>query len=152
MLLGGAVTWPRSRASACRTGRADFPHPALGQDFTPVLSRARIGVLMSAAADDLEGQARITTLLQRLQEFGWTAGRNLRIDTRWGAGDVNLYRRYAAELVALAPDLIVATTSPVFATLQQATHRSCSWSDQLSRRRLRRQLRGQRLASYQGNE
>ncbi len=68
----------------------------------------RIGVLMNTAADDPEGQARITAFVQGLQEFGWTDGRNVRIDTRWGTGDPSDTRRYAAELVALAPDVIVA--------------------------------------------
>ncbi len=63
----------------------------------------RIGVLMSVAADDPEGQARLAAFLQGLQQLGWTDGRNVRIDTRWGAGDAERIRRYAAELVALAP-------------------------------------------------
>ena len=68
----------------------------------------RIGVLMNIAADDPEGQARIAAFLQGLQQLGWTDGRNVRIDTRWGAGDADRIRRYAVELVALAPDVILA--------------------------------------------
>jgi hypothetical protein len=68
----------------------------------------RIGVLHSLASDDSEGQARLTAFVQGLQELGWTDGRNVRIDYRWAAGDAERARRYAAELVALAPDVILA--------------------------------------------
>ena len=79
----------------------------------------RIGVLMSNAADDPRGQVRVAAFMQGLQEKGWTVGRNLHIDIRWGAGDPDRYRNYAAELVALAPDAILAsTTTPVRAVLQ----------------------------------
>jgi len=70
-----------------------------------------IGVLMTIAADDPQGQARIVAFVQGLQQFGWTDGRNVRIDIRWGAGSAERMRRYAAELVALAPDVILATGS-----------------------------------------
>jgi putative tryptophan/tyrosine transport system substrate-binding protein len=70
----------------------------------------RIGVLMNTAADDPEGQARKTAFVQALQQFGWTDGRNGRIETRWGT-DAGNTRRYVAELVALAPDVIVAAGS-----------------------------------------
>jgi putative tryptophan/tyrosine transport system substrate-binding protein len=69
----------------------------------------RIGVLMALAADDPAGQARFVAFVQALQELGWTDGRNVRIDTRWAAGDAERFRRYAAELVALAPDVILAS-------------------------------------------
>jgi ABC-type uncharacterized transport system substrate-binding protein len=81
----------------------------------------RIGVLMNLAADDPESPIRLAAFRRGLQELGWTDGRNVRIDTRWGAGDPELFRRYAAELVALPSDVIVATGSPVVAALQQAT-------------------------------
>jgi ABC-type uncharacterized transport system substrate-binding protein len=71
----------------------------------------RIGVLMSLAADDPEGQARLTAFAQGLQELGWTMGRNVQIDYRWAAGDTNRHRSHAAELVALAPDVILAVGS-----------------------------------------
>ena len=71
----------------------------------------RIGVLMSLAADDPEAQARIAAFLQGLQQLGWTDGRNVRIDYRWGAGNADNTRKYAAELVALAPDVILAAGS-----------------------------------------
>jgi putative ABC transport system substrate-binding protein len=94
----------------------------------PLLARAqqrdrirRIGVLMSLAADDPESQARHAAFLQGLQEWGWTVGRNAQIDYRYAAGDADRIRKYAAELVALAPDVILATGSPVTAALLQAT-------------------------------
>src|SRR5262249_61664165 len=64
----------------------------------------RIGVLVSLAANDAQGQARRAAFLQGLQQLGWIDARNVRIDTRWGAGDADRTRRYAAELVAPAPD------------------------------------------------
>jgi putative ABC transport system substrate-binding protein len=91
-LLGGAaVAWPLA-------ARAQQPE-----------RMRRIGVIMSLAADDPEDQARVSALRQGLQQVGWTDGRNVRIDTRWPGSDVDLVRRYAAELVALAPDVILAT-------------------------------------------
>ena len=94
----------------------------------PVVARAqrsekirRIGVLMNLAADDSEAQIRVAALMQGLQELGWSVGRNLRIDIRWGAGDADRYRRYATELVMLAPDVILAAGSTAMGPLQQAT-------------------------------
>jgi putative ABC transport system substrate-binding protein len=81
----------------------------------------RIGVLMSLAADDKEGQARLKAFVQGLQELGWTDGRNVRIDTRWSAGNADEIRKYAAELVALTPDVILAAGGSVVGTLLQAT-------------------------------
>jgi putative tryptophan/tyrosine transport system substrate-binding protein len=81
----------------------------------------RIGVLMPSAADDPEFQARITAFLQGLAQLGWLDGRNVRIDTRWGAGDSERIRKYVAELVALAPDVILANSSAAIAPLLQAT-------------------------------
>jgi putative ABC transport system substrate-binding protein len=81
----------------------------------------RIGVLMSTSADDPEGQARLAAFQQGLQQFGWTIGRNVRIDSRWPAGDSERFRRYAAELVALSPDVILATGSAAAGPLLQAT-------------------------------
>ena len=80
----------------------------------------RIGVLITMAADDPEAQARIGAFLQGMQEFGWTLGRNVRIDYRW-ARDVNSISRYATELVALAPDVILANANPSVVALQHAT-------------------------------
>jgi putative tryptophan/tyrosine transport system substrate-binding protein len=66
--------------------------------------------------------ARITPFLQALQDLGWTDGRNVRIDYRWGAGDADRFRSYATELVSLAPDVILAASTPAVAALQHATH------------------------------
>ncbi len=80
-----------------------------------------VGVLMSTGADNADSQARLAAFLQGLQEFGWAVGRNLRIDIRWGAGDPDRHRQYAAELVLLAPDAILATGSAAAAPLRQTT-------------------------------
>jgi putative tryptophan/tyrosine transport system substrate-binding protein len=101
--LGGAAVWPF-------TAGAEQPE-----------RMRRIGAIMSLAADDPEDQARVAAFRQGLAQFGWTEGHNVRIDIRWPAGDPDRVRKYAAELVALAPDVILATgdtTGP----LQQATH------------------------------
>jgi putative ABC transport system substrate-binding protein len=81
----------------------------------------RVGVLISIAADDPESQRRMTGFVQGLQELGWTDGRNVRIDTRWAAGDADRTRQYAAELLALAPDVILASGGSVVGPLLQAT-------------------------------
>ena len=80
----------------------------------------RIGVLTGGAADDPAQARGVAAFVQGLQELGWTDGRNVRIDTRWGAGNAAEIRRFAAELVALAPDVILASGTTVGA-LQQAT-------------------------------
>jgi putative ABC transport system substrate-binding protein len=81
----------------------------------------RIGVLMSQAPDNPSGPVQITAFAQGLQALGWTAGSNLRIDYRWGANNTDLFRRYATELVALAPDVILATAGSIVGALQQAS-------------------------------
>jgi putative tryptophan/tyrosine transport system substrate-binding protein len=103
MLLGGAVAWPLS-ARAQQSERM-----------------RRIGVLMNLAADDREGRARLAAFQQELQQLGWIDGRNARIDIRWGAGDAERYRTYAAELVALAPDVILAATTAAVLALKRTT-------------------------------
>ena len=103
MLGSGAVAWPLA---------------ARAQQAEPM---RRIGVLMSLAADDKEGQARLAAFLQGLQELGWIDGRNVRVDTRWGAGDGERARKYIAELVALTPDVILASGGSLVAPLLQAT-------------------------------
>jgi putative ABC transport system substrate-binding protein len=103
MLLGGAAAWPlRARAQQSRTMR-------------------RIGVLMNLAADDPEAPVRLAALLQGLQQLGWTVGQNVQIDYRWGAGNADLMRKHAAELAALAPDVILAHSSAAVAPLLEAT-------------------------------
>jgi putative ABC transport system substrate-binding protein len=103
-LGGAAIAWPRA---------------ASGQQ--PGERVRRIGVLMMFAADDLEGQTRIPHFMQALEKMGWAEGRNLQIDIRWTAGNIELARRYAAELVSLAPDAILAATTPMVEVMQQAT-------------------------------
>ena len=78
----------------------------------------RLGVLMNLAADDPEGQARIAAFHQGLQEWGWTLGRNARVDVRWGAVDAESSRLYAKEVVGLAPDVILASASAAMGALQ----------------------------------
>jgi ABC-type uncharacterized transport system substrate-binding protein len=81
----------------------------------------RIGVLVPLTADDPESQRRVTAFVQGLQELGWTDGRNVRIDIRWTAGDADRMRRQAVELVALGPDVILASGGTVVAALLQAS-------------------------------
>jgi putative tryptophan/tyrosine transport system substrate-binding protein len=81
----------------------------------------RISVLMALASDDPAGQARFVAFVQALQELGWTDGRNVQIDTRWAAGDAERFRRYAAELVALGPDVILASGGTGVGALLQAS-------------------------------
>jgi putative ABC transport system substrate-binding protein len=82
----------------------------------------RIGVLMAYAEDNPDGKPRLAAFAQGLQGLGWTDGRNISIEYRWSAGDVERTRRYAAELVALAPDVILAGNTSTVGPLQQATH------------------------------
>src|SRR6516165_9836383 len=102
-LLGGAAAWPL----AARAQHAEGVR--------------RIGVLMNFVADDSEAQARNAAFLQGLSELGWNVGRNARIDYRWGAGDGDRNREYAAELVALAPDVILANGAAAVRSLQGIT-------------------------------
>jgi putative ABC transport system substrate-binding protein len=80
-----------------------------------------IGVLLPATADDAEMQARIAAFHQGLQQSGWTIGRNVQIDTRWATTDAAEIRRHAAELAALAPDVILAHAATTVGPLMQAT-------------------------------
>src|SRR5262245_39263599 len=102
-LLGGAAAWPLA-APAQQTERV-----------------RRVGVLNTLPADDPHGQERIGAFLQALQQAGWTIGANLQVVQRWAPGDVEALRKYAAELVALAPDVILATGGVAVGPLQQAT-------------------------------
>jgi len=101
--LGGAAAWPL----AARAQQTEHTR--------------RIGVLMNTGADDPQSPLRLAAFLQGLSELGWIDGRNVRIEYRWGAGDPERYRRYAAELVALAPDVILTPAAPIVGVLQQAT-------------------------------
>jgi ABC-type uncharacterized transport system substrate-binding protein len=81
----------------------------------------RIGVLLNLAADDPMGQARVAAFVQGLQAAGWSDGRNVQIDTRWAAADPGNFRNYAAELIALGPDVVLASTTPAVVQLQQVS-------------------------------
>src|SRR3954463_3300076 len=81
----------------------------------------RVGVLMNLAAEDSEGQVRNAAFLQGLEQLGWTVGRNVRIDLRWAAGDADRTRRYVAEMVALAPEVILANGGTILGPMLQAT-------------------------------
>ena len=103
LLSGAAAAWPLAV-------RAQQPERV-----------RRIGVLMSRSANDKEGQAFVAAFLQGLQELGWSVGRNVIVDIRWSADNNADARKYAAELVALAPDVILAQSSNAVASLQQVT-------------------------------
>jgi putative ABC transport system substrate-binding protein len=81
----------------------------------------RIGVLMGWDENDFEAKADLSAFMKGLAERGWTEGRNLRMDVRWGAGDVDRTRRFAKELVEAQPEVIFANTTPVTAVLQHET-------------------------------
>jgi putative ABC transport system substrate-binding protein len=81
----------------------------------------RIGVLMSFSAEDSLGQACDAAFLQGLQQLGWEVGGNVRIDTRWGAGDTEHFRKYAAELIALGPDVVLATANSIAGDFEQVS-------------------------------
>jgi putative tryptophan/tyrosine transport system substrate-binding protein len=101
--LGGAAAWPlAARAQSSERVR-------------------RIGALMYLAADDPESPTRVAAFARGLQALGWIEGRNIQIEYRWGGGDMDRVRRYAAELVALAPDVILVSSGSALAALQTAT-------------------------------
>jgi len=104
-LIGGAAAWPvAARAQPARE------------------RMRRICMLMSTAVDDPQDPARLAAFAQGLQELGWTVGRNLRIDYRWGASSPDNTRKYAAELAALAPDVMLASGTIALAAVQQTSH------------------------------
>ena len=103
LVSGAAATWPL--AARAQQGER----------------MRRIGVLIPSATDDRIFQARLAAFLQELQQLGWADGRNIRIDIRWGAGDADLNRKHAVELVALVPDVVMAFTSVAVASLRQVT-------------------------------
>jgi putative tryptophan/tyrosine transport system substrate-binding protein len=88
----------------------------------PEQMRRRIGVLMNRAANDAEGQARLTLFRQALQQLGWTEDRNIRIEVCWGEDKVDLERKCAAELIGVAPDVILATGTESVMALQALSH------------------------------
>ena len=108
----------RRKFLAALGGAAAWPLAARAQQGERV---RRVVVLHTGSADDPHSQARNTAFLQAFAQLGWIEGRNVRIDIRWGAAEAERIRRYVAEIVALAPDVILATGSAVVAPLQQAT-------------------------------
>jgi len=102
--LGGAAAWPLAVRAQ--------------QQATPV---RRVGVLMSIASDDPEAQLRVAAFEAGLRDLGWVQGRNLHIEYRWGAGQTDVLRPQAAELVASVPDLILATSAPATIVLREQT-------------------------------
>ena len=110
----------RRRAFIATIGAAALsPLTARAQQPAPV---KRVGALMPTGESDAAQQANLAAFRARLKELGWIEGGNLRLDVRWGAGEDERNRRYAAELVSLAPDVIVATTTQTIAALQKATN------------------------------
>jgi putative tryptophan/tyrosine transport system substrate-binding protein len=106
-LIGGAGALPLFRPLAARAQQTD--------------RMRRIGVLTAYRADDPQGPARVAALVQGLRELGWTEGRNVKIDVRWGDGDGGRIRASAAELVELKPDAIVVSGTPVLAAVREAS-------------------------------
>src|SRR5215469_13527129 len=102
-LLGSVAAWPLS-------ARAQQPHQL-----------RRVGVLTSAAEADREGQAQIAAFREELGKLGWLEGRNVTLDIRWTGADAAAMKRYAAELAALVPDLILTSSTLATATMLQHT-------------------------------
>src|SRR5215813_488861 len=102
-ITGAAMVWPR-------VGRSQQ-----GERMR------RIGVLMNLAADDKEGQARLSAFVQALSDLGWNNASNVQIDTCWGAGNADRFHQCAAELVALAPDIILAASASTMDPLLNRT-------------------------------
>src|SRR3974390_3501287 len=105
VMAGSAAVWPLS---------------ASGQQQEGI---RRIGMLTGIAGEDVQTKARIAAFLQELQKLGWTEGRNFRMDVRAGAGNLATIRKYAAELIALAPDVIVGSGTTPVTLLLEATHK-----------------------------
>jgi ABC-type uncharacterized transport system substrate-binding protein len=102
-LVGGAAAWPLAARAQQRE------------------RMRRVGVLMNLAADDPQAAPRIAAFAQALGELGWTVGRNVQLEYRWGAGDIERYHKYAAELVALAPDVVMGVGVLIAQSLLQAS-------------------------------
>ena len=109
-------------------GRRDFIAGLGSAAAWPVMARAqqrqpmrRVGILMHLAAEDPESVRSIVAFGQGLEQLGWSEGRNVRMDIRWAAGDADRYRKYAAELVALAPDVVLGVGGTITAALQQVS-------------------------------
>lgn len=103
LLSGVAIAWPAPP-------RAEQPE-----------RMRRVGILMNNSADDANGQSRVTAFRQKLRQLGWSDESNVRIDTRWAGAEIERGREYAAELIGLAPDVLIASNAPSVSALQQAT-------------------------------
>src|SRR5262249_54442362 len=103
LVAGAAAAWP----IAARAQQSDRPR--------------RIGVLIQVTEGDPQARIEVAAFLRKLQELGWSEGRNLQIDVRWGGGDADRIRKYAAEVVALAPEVVRAPGGTVVGALQQAS-------------------------------
>jgi ABC-type uncharacterized transport system substrate-binding protein len=101
-LGSAAVVWPL----AIRAEQAERPR--------------RVGMLMNVSENDQNARGYVTAFRQQLQDLGWTDGRNVRINIRWGSGDAERHRRYANELAALAPDVVLAATPPTVVAMREA--------------------------------
>src|SRR5215470_2269207 len=101
--LGGAAAWP------------------LAAGAQPGERVRRVGVLMAYSESDREGQADVAAFREELQKLGWTDGRNLRIESRWAALDAGAMQRFAQELVALQPDLVLSNNTPTTAAMLRQT-------------------------------
>ena len=97
---------------------AAWPLAARAQKSSSV---RRVSVLMSTASDDSLGQAHSAAFAQGLQQLGWEIGSNIRIDYRWGSGNTERFRKYAAELVGLSPDVMLGTAASIVRALQEAS-------------------------------
>jgi putative ABC transport system substrate-binding protein len=115
--IGGAAM--KRREFIALAAGAAFSQPFLANAQQPERTK-RIGILMGVA-NDAEGQARLGAFIQSLEELGWTEGRNVRLETRWAAGDAEATRAFSTELAALTPDVILAVTTAAFVTMQRAT-------------------------------
>jgi putative tryptophan/tyrosine transport system substrate-binding protein len=101
-------------------GAALTPVAALAKDGAPV---RKLGILVNFESNDEEGLVRLRAFAQALQKHGWTEGENLHTETRWAGDNTERYHEYATELVALAPDVLLASASPSVAALQRVTHK-----------------------------
>lgn len=110
----------RRRTFITLVGSAAVAWPLVARARDTSTSR-RVGVLMNVTAGDAVGQSRLNAFQKAFQQLGWTDGGNVRIDVRWPGSDPERGRKYAAELTALTPDVLLASTTPLVAALQQAT-------------------------------
>ena len=104
-LIGSTAAWPLAARAQQQPGQM-----------------RRIGVLMTTALKDTQGEVWYAAFVQGLQQLGWQVGVNTQIDTRWGEGDTERYRKYVEELIALKPDVVLATANSIVAEFQKASH------------------------------